>query len=77
VVQKSKKQLPDLPIKVEAILNAMPEFAYVFNKQDELVLWNKNLELILGYSADAAPVVRDRLSVCHHWLALHGHDPGN
>ncbi len=30
----------------------MPEFAYVFNKQDELVLWNKNFELILGYSAD-------------------------
>jgi len=41
-----------LPLKAEAIMNAMPEFAYVFNKLDELVLWNKNLELILGYSAD-------------------------
>jgi len=30
----------------------MPEFAYVFNKQNELVLWNKNIELILGYSKD-------------------------
>ncbi len=36
----------------ETVLQSMPEFAYVFNKQDELVLWNKNLELILGYSAD-------------------------
>ncbi len=52
MVQKSKKQHPELPIKVEAILNAMPEIAYVFNKRDELVLWNKNLELVLGYSAD-------------------------
>ena len=52
MVQKSIKQHPELPIKVEAILNAMPEIAYVFNKRDELVLWNKNLELVLGYSAD-------------------------
>jgi len=34
----------------EIILQSMPEFAYVFNKQNELILWNKNLELILGYS---------------------------
>ncbi len=34
------------------ILKSMPEFAYVFNKQGELVLWNKNLESVLGYSAD-------------------------
>ena len=30
----------------------MPEIAYVFNRQNELVLWNKNIELILGYSKD-------------------------
>ena len=36
----------------EIILHSMPEFAYVFNKQNELVLWNKNIELILGYSKD-------------------------
>ena len=48
----SKKQPEKLPLKVESILKAMPEFAYVFNKQGKLVLWNKNLELILGYSAD-------------------------
>jgi len=49
---KSKKQLPEFPHKAEVILKAMPEFAYVFNKQNELVLWNKNLESLLGYSAD-------------------------
>jgi PAS domain S-box-containing protein len=49
---KSKKQLSELSLKAEAILKAMPEFAYVFNKQNELVLWNKNLESLLGYSAD-------------------------
>ncbi|MCF6171212.1 MAG: sigma 54-interacting transcriptional regulator [Bacteroidales bacterium] len=51
-MKKTKKYLPELPHKAETILKAMPEFAYVFNKQDELVLWNKNLELILGYSAE-------------------------
>ena len=30
----------------------MPEFAYVFNKQDELLMWSENLEAVLGYSAD-------------------------
>ena len=39
-------------LSAESILKAMPEFAYVFNKQDELVLWNKNLELLLGYSPE-------------------------
>ena len=49
---KLKKYFPEIPFLGETILHSMPEFAYVFNKQDELVLWNKNLELILGYSAD-------------------------
>ncbi|RLD32939.1 MAG: sigma-54-dependent Fis family transcriptional regulator [Bacteroidetes bacterium] len=39
-------------LRVESILKAMPEFAYVFNKHNELVLWNKNLESLLGYSPD-------------------------
>jgi len=41
-----------LRVDVESILKAMPEFAYVFNKHNELVLWNKNLESLLGYSPD-------------------------
>ncbi len=51
VIRKSK-QLPELSLKAEAIMKAMPEFAYVFNKKNELVMWNNNLETLLGYSAD-------------------------
>jgi len=36
----------------QAILDAMPEVAYVFNKEQKLVLWNKNCEKVLGYTAD-------------------------
>ncbi len=36
----------------QSILQSMPQLAYVFNKQDELVMWNKNLELVLGYSEE-------------------------
>lgn len=35
-----------------SILKSMPQFAYVFNKDNELVMWNKNLESILGYSKE-------------------------
>ena len=35
-----------------SILESMPEFAYVFSKEGKLVMWNKNLESVLGYSAD-------------------------
>ncbi len=51
-MKEQKKQFSALPFKAGAILKAMPEFAYVFNKQDELLLWNKNLEQLLGYSAE-------------------------
>ncbi len=36
----------------KSILKSMPQFAYVFNKKNELVMWNKNLESILGYSKE-------------------------
>jgi PAS domain S-box-containing protein len=39
-------------LSAESILKAMPEFAYVFNKHNELVLWNKNLESVLGYTEE-------------------------
>ena len=49
---KSIKKTLQLPYSGDTILHGMPEFAYVFNKQDELLIWNKNLESILGYSAE-------------------------
>ncbi len=51
-MSKPKQQQKKEPLSGQIILESMPEFAYVFNKQDELLLWNKNLESILGYSAE-------------------------
>ena len=34
----------------ETILQGMPELAYVFNKEGQLLSWNKNTEKVLGYS---------------------------
>ena len=50
-MRKQKKQFKNEIFAGQTILEAMPQFAYVFNKQNELVLWNKNLEHILNYSA--------------------------
>ncbi len=36
----------------QAILDAMPEIAYVFNKDNQLLMWNKNCEIALEYTAD-------------------------
>jgi len=38
-------------INGQDILDAMPQVAYVFNKEQKLVMWNKNTEKVLGYSA--------------------------
>ena len=51
-MSKQKKQLSEMPFAGSLILKSMPEFAYVFNKQNKLVMWNKSLESVLGYSAD-------------------------
>ena len=34
------------------ILQGMPELAYVFDKEGRMLMWNKNVELVLGYSKD-------------------------
>jgi len=39
-------------LSAQDILDAMPEVAYVFNEERELILWNKNCEKVLGYTAD-------------------------
>ena len=48
-MNKQDKHLSEHSYTAQAILDAMPQFAYVFNKQNELVFWNKNLETVLGY----------------------------
>jgi PAS domain S-box-containing protein len=49
---KQTKQLSKNHSAGYIILKSMPEFAYVFNKNNELVLWNKNLETVLGYTEE-------------------------
>ena len=34
------------------VLDAMPQIAYVLNKEEKMVMWNKNCEKVLGYSAE-------------------------
>jgi chemotaxis protein methyltransferase CheR len=34
------------------ILQGMPEMAYVFDKEGRMRMWNKNVELVLGYSKE-------------------------
>ena len=48
-MNKQKKQSKKEFFSGDLILKNMPEFAYVFNKNNELVMWNKNLESVLGY----------------------------
>ena len=49
----SRKQINHInSLSGKAILEGMPEFAYVFDKSNKLVLWNKNLETVLGYSRE-------------------------
>jgi PAS domain S-box-containing protein len=51
-VSRQKKQSKKEFFSGDIILKSMPEFAYVFNKNNELVMWNKNLETILGYTKE-------------------------
>ncbi len=50
-MSKSNKHLSQKSFSGEAILQGMPELAYVFTKDDKMVMWNKNVETVLGYSA--------------------------
>ncbi len=40
------------PFPGEAILQGMPELAYAFDKEGRMLSWNKNVELVLGYSKE-------------------------
>ena len=46
------KNNPDFNLSGKTILQGMPELAYVFDKEGRMLMWNKNVELVLGYSAE-------------------------
>ena len=49
-MSNQKKILSTEPFTAETILQGMPELAYVFDKEGRMLMWNKNVEKILGYS---------------------------
>ncbi len=51
-MSKSNKHLSQNLFPAEAILQGMPELAYVFDKEGRMLMWNRNVETILGYSKD-------------------------
>ena len=36
----------------DSILQGMPELAYVFNNKGQMLMWNHNIESILGYTSE-------------------------
>ena len=50
MIKKPKNTHSEIPFSAETILQGMPELAYVFDKEGRMIMWNKNIELILGYS---------------------------
>ena len=43
---------PKAPFSLEKIIKGMPEQAYVLSTEGRLLTWNKNVEIISGYSSD-------------------------
>jgi PAS domain S-box-containing protein len=48
----TKKHIDKQPIPGDIILKSMPGLAYVFNEEQRLIMWNKNLELTTEYSEE-------------------------
>ena len=47
---KSKKHHTEEPFSGATILQGIPELAYFFDKEVRMLRWNKNVELVIGYS---------------------------
>jgi len=50
MMTKLKESILEAHLSAGKILQGMPELAYVFDKNGRMLLWNKNVELVLGYS---------------------------
>ncbi len=51
-MSETKNKLSFKSFSGKTILEGMPELAYVFSKDDKMLMWNKNIETILGYSSE-------------------------
>lgn len=51
-MNQSNRNITEIPFSLEKIIHGMPEHAYVFSKEGKLLAWNKNAEILSGYSAE-------------------------
>ncbi len=51
-MSKMKTPQKKLPFSLEKMIKGMPENAYSFSKEGRLLVWNKNVEILSGYSND-------------------------
>ena len=49
---KTKNKSSIKSFSANTILEGMPELAYVFDREGRMLMWNRNVELILGYSKE-------------------------
>ncbi len=49
---KKFKIIKKVPFSIDIIIQGMPEISYVLSKEGRLLTWNKNMEIIFGYSKD-------------------------
>ena len=51
-MDKISNNIPKVPFSLERIIKGMPEHAYVFSDEGKMLTWNKNTEILMGYSGD-------------------------
>jgi len=51
-MRKINKDIPEVPFSLEMIIKGMPEHVYAFSEEGKLLTWNKNVEILSGYSGD-------------------------
>ena len=54
---KTSKKIINETFKGESIIKSMPDLAFVFNKEGRLVTWNKNVEIVTGYSKEELDII--------------------
>jgi len=52
MLKQGKKEISKTLFPAETILQGMPELSYVFDNQGKMLMWNANIEHILGYTKE-------------------------
>jgi PAS domain S-box-containing protein len=51
-MSKTEPDFSDKLLSYKTLVQEMPEIAYVFDDEGRLLFWNKNIEIILGYTKE-------------------------